>query len=89
MAAAHGHQATQHHQRAGHHGQGKPKDLNARLKGEIAELIGGKAGEDLDLEDEEGPVGRVLDIEELWKQKARQRSSQLFEGQNLFNSLLR
>jgi len=57
-AAALANQKPEHHQRTNHHWHGKAKDLDARLEGKVAELIGGEGGENLNQEDEEGSVGR-------------------------------
>jgi hypothetical protein len=56
VAPTHGRQGAQHDQRPHNHRNGKAKDLNSGLEGKIAELVGGEAGEDLDQEEEEGPV---------------------------------
>ncbi len=54
---AHSNQAPNHNQWSHHHRDGKSEDLNPRLEGEVAELVGRETGDDLYEEDEEGPVG--------------------------------
>jgi len=55
--AARSNQAAHHNQRSHHHRDSEPEDLNSRLEGEVAELVGREAGDDLHEEDEKGPVG--------------------------------
>jgi hypothetical protein len=54
---ANSNQTADHRQRSHHHRYGEPEDLDPRLEGEVAELVGREAGDYLYEEDEEGPEG--------------------------------